>query len=62
VSSFDDALKSDTDRFSKFHRGMLEKGIYLAPSQFEAGFISTMTTDEMIEETLKIADEVMATL
>jgi glutamate-1-semialdehyde 2,1-aminomutase len=62
VSNFDDALKSDTDRFAKFHHGMLEKGIYLAPSQFEAGFISTMTTDEMIEETLKIADEVMATL
>jgi glutamate-1-semialdehyde 2,1-aminomutase len=62
VSNFDDALKSDTDRFAKFHRGMLEKGIYLAPSQFEAGFISTMTTDQMIEETISIADEVMATL
>ena len=39
VKTFNDACKSDTKKFAKFHRAMLEKGIYLAPSQFEAGFI-----------------------
>ncbi len=62
VSNFDDALKSDTEMFGKFHKEMLKRGVYLAPSQFEAGFISTATTDAMIEETLKIADEVFTNL
>jgi glutamate-1-semialdehyde 2,1-aminomutase len=62
VKNFDDALKSDTDRFAKFHGKMLENGVYLACSQFEAGFISTATTDEMIEETIRVADKVMSEL
>jgi glutamate-1-semialdehyde 2,1-aminomutase len=60
VKNFDDALKSDTKRFAKFHSGMLNNGIYLACSQFETGFISTVTTDEMVETTIKIADKVMS--
>jgi glutamate-1-semialdehyde 2,1-aminomutase len=62
VHSFEDAKTSDLDKFSRYHRGMLERGIYLAPSQFEAGFTSLAHTDEDINQTLKAADEVMATL
>ncbi|MEY3334762.1 MAG: hypothetical protein RLZZ176_3065, partial [Cyanobacteriota bacterium] len=40
VNNYEDAKKSDTAKFGRFHRGMLEHGIYLAPSQFEAGFTS----------------------
>jgi glutamate-1-semialdehyde 2,1-aminomutase len=40
VHNLDDAMKSDRARFAKFFHGMLAEGIYLAPSQFEAGFIS----------------------
>ena len=60
VKNFDDALKSDLDRFAKFHQGMLANGVYLACSQFETGFISTVTTDDMIEDTIKIADKVLS--
>ncbi|MGB5506368.1 MAG: glutamate-1-semialdehyde 2,1-aminomutase [Sulfurovum sp.] len=60
VKNFDDALANDTATFAKFHRGMLDRGIYLACSSFEAGFISAATTDEMIDETIKAAYEVMA--
>lgn len=62
VKSFDDALKSDTDRFAKFHQMMLEEGFYFACSQFEAGFISTATNDEMIEQTIEAAHRVFAKL
>ncbi len=62
VKNFDDALLSYTKRFAKFHRGMLELGIYLAPSQFEAGFIALPTNDNLINETIQKADEVMANL
>ena len=56
------AKKSDLSKFSKFHRGMLEHGIYLAPSQFEAGFTSLAHTDEDIDQTLAAAKEVMSSL
>lgn len=58
VNSFEDALKSDTDRFAKFHAAMLEEGYYFACSQFETGFISTAITDEMIEDTIAAADRI----
>jgi len=60
VKNFDDALANDTAMFAKFHKGMLDKGVYLACSSFEAGFICAATTDKMIEETIKAAYEVMA--
>ena len=60
VKNFDDALENDSDMFAKFHKGMLDKGIYLACSSYETGFICTATTDEMIDETIKAAYEVMA--
>ncbi|MBU0632447.1 glutamate-1-semialdehyde 2,1-aminomutase [bacterium] len=58
VKNFADALTSDTALFAKFHAGMLEEGYYFACSQFETGFISTATTDEMIEDTIKACDRV----
>ncbi len=60
VKNFDDALANDTKTFAKFHKGMLDKGIYLACSSYETGFICAATTDEMIERTIKAAYEVMA--
>jgi glutamate-1-semialdehyde 2,1-aminomutase len=62
VHNYEDAKKSDLAKFSRFHRGMLERGIYLAPSQFEAGFTSLAHTDEDIDQTLAAAQEVMAGL
>ncbi len=62
VKNFDDALKSDTDRFAKFHRAMLDRGFYFACSQFETGFISTKITEAMIDETVRNAHEVMGAL
>ena len=58
VKNFSDALTSDLDMFAKFHAAMLEEGFYFACSQFETGFISTATTDEMIENTIKACDRV----
>ena len=60
VRNYDDAKKADLKKFARFHRGMLEKGIYLAPSQFEAGFTSLAHTDEDIDRTLAAAKEVLS--
>jgi len=60
VKNFADAMENDQKMFAKFHKGMLERGVYLACSSFEAGFISTATTDEMIEESIKAAYETLA--
>ncbi len=57
-----DALRADRDRFARFFHGMLARGIYLAPSQFEAGFLSTAHTPADIERTVRAAAEVFATL
>ena len=62
VHNYEDAKKSDLSKFSRFHRGMLERGIYLAPSQFEAGFTSLAHTDADVDETLAAAREVMTSL
>jgi len=60
VHNFEDAKKSDVTKFGRFHRGMLEQGIYLAPSQFEAGFTSLAHTDADIDRTLAAAKIVMS--
>jgi glutamate-1-semialdehyde 2,1-aminomutase len=62
VHNLADAMKSDRDRFKKYFHGMLNEGIYLAPSQFEAGFISTAHSEADIEKTVKAAARVMRTL
>jgi glutamate-1-semialdehyde 2,1-aminomutase len=57
VKNFSDATKSDTELFAKFHSKMLDKGVYLACSAYETGFISTATTNEMIDETIEACRE-----
>ena len=61
VHNYEDAKKADTAKFGRFHRGMLERGVYLAPSQYEAGFTSLAHTDADIDRTLAIAKEVLST-
>ena len=53
VASYKDVLKCDTQKFAKYFRSMLSQGIYVAPSQFEAMFISDAHTDKDIEKTIK---------
>ena len=60
VHNYDDAKTCDLDKFGRFHRGMLEQGIYLAPSQFEAGFTSLAHTEADIDATLAAAKTVLA--
>lgn len=60
VHNFEDAKRADTDKFRRFHRGMLERGVYLAPSQFEAGFTSLAHTDEDVDRTIDAARDVLA--
>jgi glutamate-1-semialdehyde 2,1-aminomutase len=62
VHNLADAMKSNRERFKKYFHGMLEQGIYLAPSQFEAGFISTVHTREDIDKTVRAAAKVMRNL
>jgi len=54
-----DAMRSDRERFKKYFHGMLTEGIYLAPSQFEAGFISTAHSKTDIEKTVSAATKVL---
>jgi len=58
VKNFSDATKSDAELFAKFHAGMLNEGFYFACSLYETGFISTATTDEMIENAIKASAKV----
>ena len=62
VYNFEDAKTSDLDRFSRFYQGMLTRGVYLAPSQFEACFVSSAHTDTDIDTTIEAAVSVMAAL
>jgi glutamate-1-semialdehyde 2,1-aminomutase len=55
VTNWSSASRSDSGRFGRFFRAMLENGVYLAPSQFEAGFTSTAHTDEVIEAAIAAA-------
>ncbi len=62
VTSFEQVMNCNQERFNSFFHGMLEQGIYLAPSSFEAGFVSKAHTDEAIEKTISAANEVMSAL
>ena len=62
VNNFDDAKTSDLEKFSAFYNGMRREGIYIAPSQFEALFISAAHETEHIEATVDAAERVLAEL
>jgi glutamate-1-semialdehyde 2,1-aminomutase len=62
VRTFADVARADVDRFKAFFHGMLGEGIYLAPSAFEAGFVSAAHGDEEISRTLEAARKVLANL
>jgi glutamate-1-semialdehyde 2,1-aminomutase len=62
VTDYDSAAKSDTRRFGVFHRAMLEAGVWLPPSQFEAAFLSTAHTEINIKRTVEAAREALAKL
>ena len=62
VHNMADAMSSDRERFGNYFHGMLEAGVYVAPSQFEAGFISAAHDEAAIERTIEAAARVMKTL
>ena len=62
VTNFDHVMECDAERFAQFFKAMLAKGIYLAPSPFESGFVSAAHDDQDIETTLQAADEAFAEL
>jgi glutamate-1-semialdehyde 2,1-aminomutase len=62
VVDFATASRSDTERFARFFQGMLKAGIYLAPAQFEAGFLSFAHTGEDIDRTLAACEKALKTL
>ena len=62
ISTFEQVSACDAERFKKFYHGMLEEGIYLAPSSYETGFVSSAHSDEDIEKTLDAAEKVFLTL
>ena len=62
ISRFAQVQKCDQDRFKKFYHGMLDEGVYLAPSSFEAGFVCSALTKADIEFTLQAADKVFSEL
>jgi glutamate-1-semialdehyde 2,1-aminomutase len=60
VTDWESAKRCDTARFGKFFRAMLERGIYLAPSQFEAAFVSAAHTEEDVAKTAAAAAQALA--
>ncbi|WP_373500022.1 glutamate-1-semialdehyde 2,1-aminomutase [Desulfococcus sp.] len=62
VTNFAEARKSDLKMFAAYYNAMLDRGIYLAPSQFEAAFVSTAHSQEDIDETVRAAAEALGTL
>lgn len=62
VTTFEQVSACDAERFKKFYHGMLEQGIYLAPSAYETGFVSSAHSDEDIAKTLDAAEKVFYTL
>ena len=62
VTNWDSASKSNTEAFGKFFRGMLDQGIYLPPSQYEAAFLGAAHTQEDIHKTIAAAKEAFAAI
>ena len=62
VTDWNSAAKSDTAAFGRFFRNMLDQGVYLPPSQFEAAFLSTVHTEEDLQKTVDAARNAFATV
>jgi glutamate-1-semialdehyde 2,1-aminomutase len=63
ITCFEDAAANgDAARFAKYHRMMLERGVYCAPSMYEAGFVSLAHTDAEIDKTLEVINDVFSQL
>lgn len=62
IRSFDQVACSDMERFKEFFHNMLQEGVYLAPSPWEAGFVSLAHTDEVINSALKAAEKALTSL
>lgn len=62
VSNWETANRSRREQYAKFFHAMLDEGVYLAPSQFEAAFVSLAHTDELIEQTVRAAAKSFATI
>ncbi|MFV2089256.1 MAG: aminotransferase class III-fold pyridoxal phosphate-dependent enzyme, partial [Pseudomonadales bacterium] len=62
VSEFDHVANADIDRFNRFFHAMLDQGVYLAPSAFEAGFLSAAHDDDVLSTTLNAAEAAFAKL
>jgi glutamate-1-semialdehyde 2,1-aminomutase len=62
ITSYEQVMACDQERFKKFYHGMLAEGVYLAPSAFEAGFVSSAHTDTEINATIEAAKKVFAKL
>jgi glutamate-1-semialdehyde 2,1-aminomutase len=62
ISRFEQVSRCDMHRFQQFYHGMLEAGVYLAPSAYEAGFVSSAHNDALIDDTVACAARVFATL
>jgi glutamate-1-semialdehyde 2,1-aminomutase len=59
-TSYAQVTASDRERFNRFFHAMLDEGVYLAPSAYEAGFVSIAHTDEIIEQTIAAARRALA--
>ena len=62
VKNYQDAKKSDTEMFKKFHKELLKKGVFLPPSQFECNFLSIYHDDDIIDKTLESMDSALKTI
>ena len=62
VESFADISAADTEYFKRFFHAMLDRGVYLAPSAYEAGFISAAHSDADVDRTVELAADAMRAL
>ena len=62
VTRYEHVMACNVERFKQFFHGMLQEGVYLAPSAFEAGFVSSAHGPEVIQATLNAAEKVLARL
>lgn len=62
VHSFDQATQCNAEQFTRFFHGMLEAGVYLAPSSYEAGFVSAAHTQDDLQHTIDIAADILKNL